>query len=606
MLFATIYQNTDVKYIKRTSGVLYLAEVQKQRGGLLGGGAKTELKLLACQRSDQNWSNVSEETIAAEEASKLNDGALVLVELSPNRQVQRIQEAGRPLVNILQNFSRQMEKFKLKEDEIDQWKQSLMFQVQELNRREMDMEARWEQLQHLENEVQRLEEQKQEVEASREQIEKLRTEVERNRYELEGAWEHLRGEQRRLDELKSNSPQGAVLDQGQSQLIADLLNRLSNGVSSTGILRENLNFTFELVEKQQATLNPHWQHLELQRHLAQQQQGEVEQLAQILGDRQADFQQIQDSFQQEITQLQLTKTQLNNKRDLSVILQEQLRNHEDLYQHIQSLLAMSGNVVFEHQVDVEALQNLPLEELQKMAQDLQDKLEIDSSFVRDQEQELNYKEQAIQELEAKIQQASGEELKNLEAELAEEKDLYLMLNKSLKPQRNNLLKQEHIFKQHQNILLQRQGQSAPNSTGDNAINLESLLSQIDSQRQQQSQELQKLETEIQQLSADLESKQGEIDHQTHELESKRQELKSMAEQLLNLQTATAECWGRVKLYQEALQPIQDCLDGLRDKLQAISDSLNHVQESGDSQLQTITQMRQTIQSWIPQGELLAS
>jgi hypothetical protein len=74
--------------------VLYLAEVQKQKGGLLSGGGKTELKLLACQRTDQNWSTVSEEVIAAEDASKLNDGALVLVELNPNRQVQRIQEAG--------------------------------------------------------------------------------------------------------------------------------------------------------------------------------------------------------------------------------------------------------------------------------------------------------------------------------------------------------------------------------------------------------------------------------------------------------------------------------------------------------------------------------
>ncbi len=150
--------------------MLYLAEVQKQKGGLLGGSSKTELKLLACQRTDQNWSTVSEEGIAAEDASKLNDGALVLLELNPNRQVQRIQEAGRPLVNILQNFSRQLEKFKLKEDEIDQWKQSLTFQAQEMNRREMDMEARLEQLQQMEEEFQQLESQKQEVDAFREQI----------------------------------------------------------------------------------------------------------------------------------------------------------------------------------------------------------------------------------------------------------------------------------------------------------------------------------------------------------------------------------------------------------------------------------------------------
>ncbi|MBK1988067.1 hypothetical protein A0J48_011035 [Sphaerospermopsis aphanizomenoides BCCUSP55] len=578
--------------------MLYLAEVQKQKGGLLGGGSKTELKLLACQRSEQNWNTVSEETVAAEEASKLNDGALVLVELSPNRQVQRIQEAGRPLVNILQNFSRQMEKFKLKEDEIDQWKQSLMFQVQELNRREMDMESRWEQLQHLEQEVQNLEKQQQEVKTAREQIEKLQAEVERNRQELEGAWEHLRGEQHRLEDLKASSPQGTVVDESQTRAIIDLLNRLSGGVSSTATLQENLNFAFGLIEQQQATLNPHWQQLELQQSLAHQQQGEVEQLSQTWRDRQTELQHLQNSLEQKTADLQLKKAKLDNKQQLSAIFKEQLQTQADLYHNTQTLAAMVGNLVFGHQVDVEALHNMPLDELQKIVHDLQEKLEIDSSFVQDQEQELNYKQQGIKEIEAKIQQVSGEELNKLELELAEEKDLYQMLNKSLIPQRNNLLKQQQTFKQHQNVLLQRQGQPVTYSPGDNAVDLESILAQIDYQRQEQSQELQRLENEIQQLSTDIEMKQGEIDHQTHELESKRQELKSIEENLLNLQTATAECWGRVKLYQEALQPIQDCLDNLRDKLQTISDSLTHVQETGDSQLQTITEMRQTLQSLI--------
>ena len=134
--------------------MLYLAEVQKQKGGLLGSSSKTGLKLLACQRKDQSWTTVSEETIGAEEASKLNDGVLVLVEINSSHQVQRIQEAGHPLVNILQNFSRQLEKFKNKEQEIDQWKESLTFQAQEFNRREMEMETRLEELQHLEEEQQ--------------------------------------------------------------------------------------------------------------------------------------------------------------------------------------------------------------------------------------------------------------------------------------------------------------------------------------------------------------------------------------------------------------------------------------------------------------------
>ena len=265
--------------------MLYLAEVQKQKGGLLSGGAKTELKLLACQRTDQNWSTVSEEVIAAEDASKLNDGALVLVELNPNRQVQRIQEAGRPLVNILQNFSRQLEKFKLKEDEIDQWKQSLTFQAQELNRREMDMEVRSEQLQQLEDELQQLEEQKQKVDTSRKEIERLQTEVERNRQELEGAWEHLHGEQRRLEERQADFQQGTVLDEEQSRVMSELLDRLSSRAAPTETVREHLHLAFELVQKQQATLTPHWQKLEEQKTAIAQQQEEVERLSQTFSDR---------------------------------------------------------------------------------------------------------------------------------------------------------------------------------------------------------------------------------------------------------------------------------------------------------------------------------
>nr|WP_211176248.1 pilus motility taxis protein HmpF [Brasilonema sp. UFV-L1] len=194
---------------------MYLAEVQKQKGGLLG-GSKTELRLLAYQRTDQSWSTVSEEVVPVEEASKLSDGVLVLVEINSNRKVQQIQEAGRPLVNILQKFSRQVEKLKIKEEEINQWKQSLTFQAQELNRREMDMEVRLEQLQQMEDEFQCLKVQQQEVETSRKEIEKLQTQISLNRQALEGAWEHLRGEQRRLEEYKTECWHCAVLDDPQN------------------------------------------------------------------------------------------------------------------------------------------------------------------------------------------------------------------------------------------------------------------------------------------------------------------------------------------------------------------------------------------------------
>ncbi|WP_445637669.1 pilus motility taxis protein HmpF [Nostoc sp. DSM 114161] len=585
--------------------MLYLAEVQKQKGGLLSGGGKAELKLLACQRTDQNWSTVSEEVIAAEDASKLNDGALVLVELNPNRQVQRIQEAGRPLVNILQNFSRQLEKFKLKEDEIDQWKQSLTFQAQELNRREMEMEARLEQLQNMEDELHQLEEQKQEVDTSRGEIERLQAEIERNRQELEGAWEHLRGEQRRLEERQADFKQGATLDEEQSRAMSELLDRLSSRVP-TETVKQDLDLGLELLEKQQAILSPHWEQLQQQKTAIAQQQEEVERLSQIFSDRQNAWQQGQNSLVQQTAQLQISTAELNSKQEYIQILKEQLRNQEDLYQKIHTLAATSGDMVLGQPVDVEALQKMPLDELQKIVQDLEQKLEIDASFVHDQEQELKYKQEAIEELEKKLNQASDQDHINLELELRDENDHYQMLNSSLVGQRRNMLQRQKFLKQHQNILLRRQGHTLPDEQEGNQINLEPILLQIETQRQQYSQEIQKLEREIEQTRAGIDLAQGMIDNQTHDLEDKQQELKAIEENLLSLRTATAQCCGRVNLYEEALQPFQDCLDSLRQKLQGIGESLNGFKENSDSQLQAIAQLRQTLQSLISQPELLAS
>jgi len=583
--------------------VLYLAEVQKQKGGLLSGSSKTELKLLACQRTDQNWSTVSEEVIAAEEASKLNDGALVLVELTPNRQVQRIQEAGRPLVNILQNFSRQLEKYKLKEDEIDQWKESLTFQAQELNRREMDMEVRLEQLHEMEDEFQRLEAQKQEVDTSREQIEQLQAEVERNRQELEGAWEHLRGEQRRLEERLQ---EGNVLDATQSQAMSELLDRLSSRIAPTETVREHLRVAVELIEKQQATLNPHWQNLEQQKTLVHQKQEEADKLAQTYSDRQNSCKQAQDSLQQQTAQLKVNTNSLIAKEEHIRFVKEQLQSQDTLYQQVNFLAASSGNAVPSQKLDVQALENMPLDELQKIVQDLIDKLGIDSSFVHDQEQELTYKQQTIEELQQKINQASGQDLVNLQLELSDERDLYQMLNQTLVGQRRNLLARQKLIQQHQNVLLRRQGQPVPTTEDDNSVDFSPILQQIETQRQKQSQELQQLEREIEQMRSAIELDQGMIDNQAHDLQEKQQELKTIESDLLSLKTATAECWGRINLYQEALQPIQDCVDELRHKLQGIGESLAQIQETGDYQLQTITEIRQTISSFISQPELLAS
>ena len=124
--------------------MLYLAEIQKQKGGFIGSG-KAELRLLACQRTEQNWSAIQGEELvsAPDEANNYGSGVLVLVDMNANRQLQgQLREAGRHLVGILQNLSRQIEKYKKEADEIESWRQSLSLQSQQLQLRQEEIYSR--------------------------------------------------------------------------------------------------------------------------------------------------------------------------------------------------------------------------------------------------------------------------------------------------------------------------------------------------------------------------------------------------------------------------------------------------------------------------------
>lgn len=165
----------------------YLAEVQKQARFL--GSSETQLKLLACQRWEQKWSVVpSKQLIPAPEASHFNTGVLVFVQLSPEKEVQSIEQATISLVNILQNLSGQLEKAKQQEEEIHEWKQSLTYSQREMDRREMELEARIEQLQLLEEDFEQLEQKRQEIQQALQEIEQQRQQLELERKQLNSVW----------------------------------------------------------------------------------------------------------------------------------------------------------------------------------------------------------------------------------------------------------------------------------------------------------------------------------------------------------------------------------------------------------------------------------
>ncbi len=549
--------------------MLYLAEVQKQKSGFIS-SAKAELKLLAYQRADQSWNPVQgEEVISAEGVSNLNAGALVLAELNANRQVQRVQEAGRPLVSILQNFSRQLEKFKSMEEEIAEWKESLNYQSQELNSRQLAMEARLEQLQKMEDDFKQL--------------------------EAQG-----------LEEQQTQFQLAKVLDEATACQIQELLNRLSNGVTPTEALQEQLNLSLGMVATHQSILDQHWQQLEQQRESAQQQQEEVDRQNLTLQNSNQEWQQAQSSLEQLLTESKVLTSTLNSKQEDAQLLNHKLHNQEEIYQQIHKLAQTYDNVDVVSQIDVEALEKMPLNQLQQIIQELQRDLHKACHFVNEQEEELKFNQQAIDEVQAQLNQANEYDRTDLEMQLVDEQDRYRMLNETLVGQRKNLRERQQILSQRQAILWRRQGiDTSGNGREYRKTDLQPILVQIEAQRQQQTEELHNLEQQISDLRSSIQQAQEMIDHQAHYQEMKRQELQYLEQNLLSLRATAAECWGRVNLYQQMLQPVQDGVDGWRYKLEAIAGAFTQLQETGDYQLQAIAQLRLSLLSIMPSQESTA-
>jgi chromosome segregation ATPase len=570
--------------------VLYLAEVQRKTRVL--GASKAELRLIACQRSEQTWT-ACEETIAAPDDLTQSTGALVMVELTPNKQVKRCADAGRQLVSILQNFSRMQEKSKSQEEEIEQWKQSLTYQSQELNRREMEMEARQEQLQQLEEDLDRLEQQRSEIEASRDEALRLKEEYERKTQELEGAWAHLNGEMQKFDERKAEMVQSASLDEAQATQLQDAVQRLSGAVVPAEDIRAQITLSFEALDQQQSLIAAQWQVVEEHRNAAQALQTEVDQQQQTVQTARQEWHGAQEQVEDLKAQLARQQGAIALKQEYQQSLQAQARHYDQLQQTILQVVDASGTLTVGSKLDLSALEAMPLDELQRITQELERELEKNSRFVSDQEEELRLKQEDINQIQAQIAQASEYDRLRLESDLKDEQDGYAMLNETLVGQRRNLREREAVLKQHRQVLARRQGHPL-NDGEDQEIDVQPILNQIEDLKLNLTMEMGAIAEQIQQMESELAQQQSALDQQVAAQAAKRTELEALESQLQGNRAAAAELWGKVNLAQEVLAALQAQAQAVRERVQTISDLLAKFQESGDYQLQAIAEMQHLI------------
>ncbi|MDY7014421.1 MAG: pilus motility taxis protein HmpF [Cyanobacteriota bacterium] len=580
--------------------MLYLAEVRKQKSGFMG-KASTELKLLACQRTDQTWSAVQgEEIVPSEEIGNLENGALVMVEVGGNRQVQGTPKPGGPtLVNLLQNFSKLLVGQKEKDEEIEAWNQSLTIQAQELNQRQMELESELAQLDQMREEAQGLEERLQEAEQAKEETARLQDELNRKTQELEQAWEHLRGEQRKLEELKEEiqPATGGRLDEEQAGRMYELVAYLETTAGPARELREDFEAALAMANEQQANLDGQWQQLEEQRARAQEQQETADDRNAALNVRRSELRDTLAAVEQAQQELHEQQQALAAQEASWNTLKDRVEQQGDLLTTLSRLAAGAGESGGTEQaaVNIAELENMPLGELQGIVDKLQKDLTQVVQFVNEQEEELTAERDEIEEMDRKLSGASEYDRISLEQELADARDRYKMLDETLVGQRREVRERESILNQHLRVLQRRQGVVSVEG-GDAQIDLGPVLSDLEAQQREGEEEVQRLEGEIEQLRGRIQPLQEALARQLEERDRQQQEAQQLEADWQQQQIVATELWATVNRTQELLQPFQESMGNVREKLTAISELVNQAQQTGEYQVQALGDLKEIIDS----------
>jgi hypothetical protein len=134
--------------------MLYLAQVRKNN--FLD---QHELRLLAREEADNLWAIIPEETpILLGKGKIMSENLLVLVELSPTGEIKRIEDAANWVLHLVQNYLTigiTPEFLHQEAERAEDWRRSLTLQNQDLARRSLELEARREQIQALEESLKR-------------------------------------------------------------------------------------------------------------------------------------------------------------------------------------------------------------------------------------------------------------------------------------------------------------------------------------------------------------------------------------------------------------------------------------------------------------------
>ena len=442
----------------------------------------------------------------------------------------------------------------------------------------------------MEQESAQFEQQRQEIANAKAEAEQIRAEFENKAQELEGAWEQLKGEQQNLETRIKDSK---VLDETQANQIRTLINALSSEITPKEALTNQFRLAFTAVNYHQQYLDQHWQKLEQHRQGFPQRQEELTGQKAKLIEAQKRLETTRSSIAEIVQKIQIEQKSLENKQESAQILSYQQQDRKNLQETIARLGIESGNVSLEQKLDLDALANMPLDELETTVAHLQQDLEKVARFVNEQEEELSWQCKAVEELETKIKAASEFDRLALEQELNEEKEAKRMLDETLVGQRRSLRERHEFLLQHVRILKRRQG-VIDFEGGFDSFNLEPVKQQLQQQQTAIATQAQHLSDEIAQIQQNIQQLQQNLIEQKSIEETQQTNYQQQLEVCDKINLSMTQIQSNINFYEEYLQPLQNSVNEVRQKLEEIEELI--VNQTENSKIkQSIDEINQIIQ-----------
>ena len=558
----------------------YLAELQKSQAAF-GLGGNSSVRLLARNTGENVWQPIANEQVLAvqdsSQAKDFKDGQMIIAEVTGSNQVQSIQDASKKIVNILQAFSRSQDKYKSAEEEVEQWKQSLNFQSQELHRREQELEQK-------ESELEQLDARRQEVEESEEKFLKERNEIEKLRKTIES--------ERGQFEAKAASLTG-----DQAKHIKTLISQLSTSFTNPDALRDRIYSALDLINKRQEVLTKFWQNLDSLKNESEKQKGLLNKSTEELSARKNQWQQTQVALADAQAELKAQRGILKLQENNMAMSRVQLEAHIDLYEQTSNAIESFGGPGSMEMLSPEEenrLQSMSVEELESTIKSLQSDFDKLANYVSAQEDELAGFEGEIADLQSQVETSDQFARIELESnkEFAEEQ--YKLLEDSVMGTRRSMQERLSVLNLQKAILDRRKGISVEVNPVQSLL---PLLSQIESQKNRQDQELRKMESQIEAVRNYTQQQQEMLSKQTQEHLQQEQVIRTAETQQQERIRIVAELLGQISAQEQLLRPVQDIVDALRPQLEAAVQDLG-VMSNGNNSSQILTDLQSVIQNLV--------